>query len=200
MGLSDLFKSKSQKQKEHKEALIAEYRKLADKYQKTQRFFPIECDINLQKNEECYFKCDDASWGEERKVRQSKRVGGSVRITKGFWLHQGASESRSHSEMRVIDTGRVYVTSKRIVFIGHLQTRVIHLNKILEKGQFIDALAISHGSSKRSFIFTPNPYILHFYVQMVPIYSRTLGELRKEGKTETEIDEFFKLASGVSNE
>ncbi len=71
----------------------------------------------LRKGELCHF-VDVGAAVTERKHYQSRRRGSSVRIAKGWVLHNGSSTSVP-VVTREITRGYLYITNQRIVFVAH---------------------------------------------------------------------------------
>ncbi len=92
--------------------------------------------IKLQKNERCYFLAQNVHWYELRTVRTSVNYSGysaSIKVVKGFYLKTGSYSPKSVSseQLSLNDTGNLYLTNKRIIFIGYKKNSNIRLEKIL---------------------------------------------------------------------
>ena len=108
--------------------------------------------INLQKNEFCYYYTE-AEWLETRTITQRINYGGPtarIRIIKGVYYRAGSmSVQRITSEQQqVIDSGTLYVTNKRIIFVGNKKNTNIPLGKILSVEPFSDGVGIEKDSGK----------------------------------------------------
>jgi hypothetical protein len=114
---------------------------------------PIEdVDINLQKNEFCYFT-GYSDWLENRMVTKRINYGGPVlrfKIMKGVYYRAGSVQvQRITSEQLVkIDSGTVYVTNKRLIFVGHIKNTSIPISKILSVTPYSDGVGIEKDSGK----------------------------------------------------
>lgn len=85
----------------------------------------IESAIKLNKNEKCYFTAD-ANWCELQSITKSARYGRTDQASE-----QGDQVQRQlFHELNVKDSGRVYLTNKRIVFSGDKRQRTIPHNRI----------------------------------------------------------------------
>jgi hypothetical protein len=85
----------------------------------------IESAIKLNKNEKCYFTAD-ANWCELQSITKSARYGRTDQASE-----QGDQVQRQlFHELNVKDSGRVYLTNKRIVFSGAKRQRTIPHNRI----------------------------------------------------------------------
>jgi hypothetical protein len=121
----------------------------------------VHSDINLQKGEECYVIIDSANWHELRSMRQRVGYSGystSLKVAKGFYLRSGSYNTRSYStdEMKLIDTGTLYLTNKRIIFTGSKKNSNIRLNKILNITPYIDAVEIDKETGKSPVLALPD--------------------------------------------
>lgn len=83
--------------------------------------YPFEVPIMLEKDEVPYLVWDVVDFYEGRKYTyNSQSIGVSLRVTKGVWLHPRIGEGSAESEdiMKLLDTGSLILTNKRIVFVG----------------------------------------------------------------------------------
>ena len=132
-----------------------------DKLQKLKLYWALEnlelptmqAGILLQKSEVCHFHVEHANWYEMRSVRQHTSHGmhsSSFRIAKGFYLRSGSYTPRSYSidQMKLIDTGSLYVTNKRIIFTGNKKNSNIRFDKILSILPYSDGMEVSKETGK----------------------------------------------------
>jgi hypothetical protein len=72
---------------------------------------------------------------------------------KGFYYHVGSLNTSKETEevLKKVDTGRVYITNKRIILIGSNRTYSIHLNKILDMETFSDGIKIVKDTGRNIF-------------------------------------------------
>ncbi len=89
--------------------------------------------ISLQPGEQCTWSrsCDRYDY----KAVRSASYGGagvSVRVAKGVTVRTGGGRitPRSHEEFQKIDTGSLYLTTKRLVFIGARESLALRLGEI----------------------------------------------------------------------
>ncbi|MBC5994020.1 hypothetical protein [Pontibacter cellulosilyticus] len=121
----------------------------------------IQPDILLQKSEKCYISIPGVKWHELRTVRHRTSYSGystSFRVAKGFYLRSGSYTPRSYStdEMKLIDSGTLYLTSKRLIFAGSKKNSIIHLTKILSITPYSDGLEIGKDTGKSPLLQLPN--------------------------------------------
>jgi uncharacterized tellurite resistance protein B-like protein len=113
----------------------------------------IHPDIAIQKSEICHAIIQRVNWYELRSVRQRTSYSGysaSFRIAKGFYLHSGTRSSQSYSvdAMKLIDTGTLYLTNKRIIFAGTKKNSTIRIDKILNFTPYTDGVEIGKETGK----------------------------------------------------
>jgi hypothetical protein len=86
----------------------------------------IESAVKLNRNEKCYFTAD-ANWCELQAITKSARYGSTARQA----LDQVDQVQRQlFHELNVKDSGRIYLTSKRIIFSGDKRQRTIPHSRI----------------------------------------------------------------------
>lgn len=120
----------------------------------------IEGDISLPKSEKLYFK-NSADYYEHRTQTKTIRYGGPVvsfKIMKGIYWRAGnlSVERVSEDIMKHIDSGDVYLTSKKLIFIGNRGVKNVRLNKILMMEPFSNGVKIIKDSGKPMFIEMEN--------------------------------------------
>lgn len=113
----------------------------------------IPPDIIIQKSETCHMRIANVHWYELRRVRQQGNYGGyrtHFKVAKGFYLNSGSHRPQSYSRdmMTLIDTGTLYLTSKRIIFTGTKKNSIIRLEKILDFTPYTDGVEIGKETGK----------------------------------------------------
>lgn len=116
----------------------------------------IDPGINLFKNESCYFTAA-ATWLEYRTVSQRYNYSGPtarIKIAKGIYWRMGSMNVKPtpKEELRPIDTGYLYLTSKRIIFMGQRRNKTIRLNRILDFTIFSNGVDIQKDAGASPFI------------------------------------------------
>jgi hypothetical protein len=116
----------------------------------------IECDINLQKNEICHFSKDGVNWLEQRAVTRRVSYSGlsyRVNICKGLSWRIGnvAPQFVSDDVWKRIDTGDLYLTNKRIIFMGAKGNKTITFKKILDFTISTNGITIQKDTGKSPF-------------------------------------------------
>jgi len=113
----------------------------------------IQSDIMIKKSELCHYRIEDVNWYEMRKVTQRLGYIGystTFKIAKGFYLRSGSYRNQSYSvdSMKLIDTGTLYLTNKRLIFTGSKKNSIIHLDKILDFKPYNDGVEIGKETGK----------------------------------------------------
>lgn len=119
------------------------------------QLLPITIDIILPKNESCYY-VTSADLYENRKVTKSVSYAGPtvrVKIMKGVYYRAGNLGVRPNSEdeLTLIDSGKLYITNKRLLFVGLKQNKPLPLNNIIDFNVYRNGLEVSKDSGKSPF-------------------------------------------------
>ncbi len=112
--------------------------------------------ITLPRNENCYFSMD-ADWFETRTITKRINYGGPalrIKIMKGVYYRAGSLgvQRITSEELTQIDSGIIYITNKRIIFVGTLRSVNIQLSKILSVSPYSDGVGIEKDSGKSPII------------------------------------------------
>lgn len=116
----------------------------------------IESDISLQKGEKLYEK-RLVSWYETRKVMKRVDYGHlstNIKIVKGVNFRLGSIKARpiTEDEMQEIDSGTVYLTNRRLLFIGQNNNKTINLSSVLKLNIFSNGIDIQKDKGKSPFL------------------------------------------------
>jgi hypothetical protein len=110
--------------------------------------------VLLKNGEECFGQISKVEFFEDRAVRQwvGGSTGMSFRVAKGVYMrvgqHQGHAES--HDEKRLIDTGILTITSKRLIFRGSGRINEIPLSKIISLEGYRDGIVIAKSGKQKA--------------------------------------------------
>lgn len=121
----------------------------------------IQPDILLQKSETCYY-IQKVDWFEERAVRRNATYGGitgRIKIAKGIYYRYGkvGLSSQSTQEQTLIDSGKLYITNKRLIFAGSKKNVNIQFSHIINVQPYNNGIEIIKDSGKSPFLkFTDN--------------------------------------------
>ena len=135
----------------------------------------INVPLSLEKNEKCYFQTN-CEWYEMRTITQRINYSGttaSIKIMKGVRYRVGSIKPQriTSEQWKKIDIGTMYLTSKRIIFVGQSKNSNIKLQKILSFTPYSDGVEISKDTGRNPLIrFTNNTDIFSL------ILSRLLNE------------------------
>jgi hypothetical protein len=136
---------------------------------------------------------------EERAVRNYVRSGHSFRIMKGWWYHMGSGQAESHGELRKIDSGILYITSKRFIFNGAFKNYNYNNNKLVSVEPFSDAIRIAVDGRQKTLTFTSdNPILLGASMQILQESPTLEKEAREyiENELKRKIAEKIKIIEG----
>jgi hypothetical protein len=112
-------------------------------------------DLNLQKNEVCYYKAY-TSFYEQRTVTKRINYGGpslSIKIMRGLYYRTGSYKVNKVQEEQLVmlDKGYVYLTNKRLLFVGEKKNSTLRLNRILAFTPYSNGLEIVKDSGRNPF-------------------------------------------------
>lgn len=129
---------------------------------------PISCDIKIQKSERLYYKTN-INWYEERTRTTSVNYAGvstRVKICKGVYLKVGSIAPSRHTEeyMKKIDSGIVYFTNKRIIFMGEHGNKNIPLTKVLSYTAYNNGIQVEKDTGKSPFFNTDDSELMGMYL------------------------------------
>ena len=113
----------------------------------------FDAPIALRRDEVCYYSVQGARLCEPRAVRSGQYGGVSTRALAGVSIHSGGFRSESHDEWRCQDVGSLCVTSRRIVFAGGMQTRVIDLADIIASQASVSHFQLSSSQRQKAIMF-----------------------------------------------
>lgn len=132
----------------------------------------LKSDINLFKGEKLHFKTA-ADWVEHKQVTRRINYGGPtarIRLAKGIYYKAGSMGVNRTTEdvWQRLDSGMIYLTDRRIIFMGSRGNKNIRLNKILTFEPYNNGVDIQKSAGKSPFLeFSDN----------VDIFSMILGRL-----------------------
>lgn len=122
---------------------------------------PISVGLSLQKAEECYFSTS-VGWYELRTETTRYNYAGTtarIKIMKGVYYRVGSVKVQpiKRDVLRQIDSGTLYLTNKRIIFVGSKKNSNIRLDKVLSFTPYSDGIEIGKDTGKSPFLsFTNN--------------------------------------------
>lgn len=116
----------------------------------------LKSPISIQKSEILHFMTN-INWKEQRRVTQRINYGGPtarIKITKGVYYRMGSVSAKTVSEdvWQIIDKGNLYLTNKRLIFMGGRGNKTIRLDKILDITPYKNGVDIQKDSGKSPFL------------------------------------------------
>lgn len=134
------------------------------------------CDIPLDKNEVCYFVYSGMPLFEYRRVRNSVGYGGvsaSIPIFKGIRFRVGkfATSPDVSTELTRIDTGTVYLTNKRVIFMGEYGNKVYPISKLLGMNYNDMFVELERTQGKNPFFGDSNGISSHFVEILLRLFN-----------------------------
>ena len=124
--------------------------------------FPtVEVPINLQRNETCHFEASTRLL-EMRTVTKGVAYHGPtvrIKIMKGVYYRAGAFKGQRIKEdvLQEIDRGTLYVTNKRVIFLGDRKNKTFTYRSILGFVPYSDAIEIERTSGKNPVFVLDDP-------------------------------------------
>jgi AraC-like DNA-binding protein len=112
----------------------------------------IPVDITLFKGERCYLEAF-ASWYELRTRTTSISYGGpvvSIRIAKGIRYRLGNVTPIRHTkeELTLIDSGSVYITDRRVIFMGSKRNSTLRFTSLLGFTPYTDGVELEKSTGR----------------------------------------------------
>ena len=108
----------------------------------------IEADIEIQKSENCYLKLPFSNWYEQRARQKNNFVSYSVnKDLINFHLDSQAKTCNTR-QLSLIEKGTLYLTNKRVIFIGQEKNYNIKFEKILNVIPYSDGIEIIKDGGK----------------------------------------------------
>lgn len=116
----------------------------------------IEVEINLHKNEKCFY-CTSCEWYEQKRITERFNYSGPtlrLKIIKGVYWRAGSLKPQviSKDVWQPIDSGQLFVTNKRLIFMGSSTNKVVRFNRILDFQVFANGAEIRKDRGKNPFI------------------------------------------------
>jgi len=196
MGKLLIDRSKKSNQMEKTYSKITEIQEYIEEVKKTKRIPTIKTSLILKNDEEAYLE-DLVKLYEIKSARKSDRLFVGGRIMKGIFIGGSTGVSRSFDELREIDSGKLVLTNKRIIFDGNFNARTIDLEKIISIEIYDDGFEIACEDKKQSQLYggIRNPFLWKNLVMGIVktrgMENKSLGEddLLDIRKAEDELNE-----------
>ena len=116
----------------------------------------LSTDILLQKKEICHF-INQTDWYEQHVVRSRINYAGPtyrLKLAKGFYYRVGSIQynQQPKEQLLKIDTGTLYITNKRLLFVGSKKNTSIQYSKIINVQPYKNGVEIIKDSGKNPFL------------------------------------------------
>lgn len=120
----------------------------------------IQVQLSLKNGEKAYLQ-EQAQLYEQRSQSVYHRGGVGFRVAKGVYVGGSKGYSTTHPEMRLIDNGMLYFTSKRIIFNGTNTLKEYPIHKIVSLDTKQDGvwLSLEGKEKKQLYAGMKNPLI-----------------------------------------
>ena len=106
----------------------------------------IETSIPMGKNEKCYFVAD-ANWCEVRSITRTARYGLSAERS-----GKDQIKRQTTHEFTKVDSGRIYLTNKRVLFYGNKLEQAIALTQVKDFVPMGNGIQIHRKSGNHPFL------------------------------------------------
>ncbi len=156
----------------------------------------IKTSLILKNDEEAYLE-EFVKLYEIRSASKSDRLYVGGRVMKGIYVGGSTGVSRRFDELREIDSGKLVLTNKRIIFDGKFNNRIMDLDKIVSIELYDDGFEIATEDKRQSQLYggIRNPFL---WKNLTTAIIKTKGldnvslsddELKDIHKAETELNE-----------
>lgn len=151
-----------QKTADRTATLISSTRQFVDQINHNRRFSVITTQINLQKNEFAVLSTQ-STCHEYKSERISTGAGTRIKVG-GMPVYLGGTKSRSVDKLREASTGTLYLTNKRLIFIGTPKNHTFTLGEILSIENGIDHIIVTSQKRQKPLVFSvSNGFNWHIY-------------------------------------
>jgi hypothetical protein len=119
----------------------------------------IMSDIILKRDEECHYEIECSLIEEKTNTRyEGKSSSVSIRLAKGVYYRVGQSKGRKIVDTydAITDTGYLYITTKRVIFVGGKKNVTYPINKIVDYILYKDGIQFQKENESKSKFFNIN--------------------------------------------
>lgn len=151
MGIFDIFKKKKPEPLQP-DPIVFEG---ATAYEKLQNLVIQDPNINLQKDEVCFYSGTAQAYHKKNVVTgySGRSAGVSVRVAKGLSVHTGGSGGKSiRGDVVEKYPGRFYLTNKRLILLAEKYGFAVSIPKILQIQFRSDGIIIHLESKQHTFL------------------------------------------------
>jgi hypothetical protein len=152
--------------REYKARLLEQARDWAATVQQNHSLPTVETDIILKPGETAFYSTPSALY-ETRAMRSYQAGHSGFRVAKGVYIGGTSGRSISTQEWAKLDSGRLTITNKRLVFDGGRQDRTIPLNKVVSVHNSLTEILVSvEGRQKTMALTVPNSLIASLIIRL----------------------------------
>ncbi len=112
----------------------------------------VPTDIMLKPGENAFYSSPSALH-ETRAVRQYHAAHTGFRVAKGVYVGGTSGRSLSTQQWARLDTGRLTITNKRLVFVGTKEERAFSLDKLISVDPNLTAIVVSVEGRQKAMAF-----------------------------------------------
>lgn len=141
--------------KSNKEALIKDANLYLERIKKDKNIPIISSRLLLESDEKAFLE-EAVSCYETRAVRKNRGGFGGLRIIKGVNIGGYSGQSESDQEWRLVDSGTLTLTNKRLVFDGEKSNKFFVLSKIISVESFLKSIRLSSDGKTKDVEFSVN--------------------------------------------
>lgn len=121
---------------------------------------PVPVDINLQRNEQCHYVTDATSVTTKSVTRRVNYHGPTarIRIMRGVYYRLGSIAVQPVKvEHEVLEDGRLFITSKRVIFMGERKNQTFRLTSLLGFTPYTDGLELQKSRGRNPIFRVKDP-------------------------------------------
>jgi hypothetical protein len=115
----------------------------------------VNTDLILKGGESAFYSAP-TSLLETRAVRQYQSGFAGFRVAKGIYIGGSRGRSFSTQEWTQIDSGKLVITNKRLIFAGNGSDRTVNISRVVHVNPMKDAIEISCEGRQKGMAFTTN--------------------------------------------
>jgi hypothetical protein len=146
--------------------LIRDARKYVQLLKERNALPSVSCPLLLKADETAYYSAP-ATLYETREVQMDHSGSVSFRMAKGVNLSRAKGRAISLQQWTILDTGRLTITNKRLVFDGSSAGRAVPLANILSAEASLDSVEVAVEYREKSMLFDAhNPIILSLIIHI----------------------------------
>lgn len=152
---------------ERKVAIIKEVESYISEIKEQKRLPQVSSSLFLASGEYAFLQ-EKTNLKETRAIRTSSGGFGGFRVAKGITVGGWSGSSESHREWRLLDSGELVLTNKKIVFRGGKENRTIPIDKVIGLEVYANGMEVAVEGRTKSIAFSvKNPYIWNIAISIL---------------------------------